>query len=61
VVGLGKTKTDRDENLTKHTGSIHAYVKKEDKNRKSNYDEGGKKQKKQYPRTEMKNNSPFSL
>jgi len=40
-------KTNREENLTKHAGSIHAYAKKEEKNRKSSYEEGGNKQKKQ--------------
>jgi len=33
--------------LTKHAGSVHAYVKKEGKNRKSNYEKGGDKQKMQ--------------
>jgi len=42
-----RLKTNREENLTKHAGSMHAYVKKEEKNRKSNYQEGGNKQKKQ--------------
>jgi len=43
-VGLAETKANREENLTKHAGSVRAYVKKEDKNRKSNYEEGGDKQ-----------------
>jgi len=41
-----RPKTNREENLTKHVGAVYAYVKKV-KNRKTNDEEGGDKQKKQ--------------
>jgi len=44
-----RLKTNWKENLTKHSGSIHAYVKKEEQNRKSNHEKGGNKQKRQDP------------
>ena len=41
-----RLKTNREENLTKHVGFVHAYVKNA-KNRKINDGESGDKQKKQ--------------
>jgi len=45
AVGLPETKKHREEHLKKPVGSIYAYVKKQ-KNRKSNDEEDGDKQKK---------------
>jgi len=41
-----RLKSNRKENLTKHVGFVYTYVKKA-KNRKSNDENGGDKQKKQ--------------
>jgi len=45
-VGLPESKNQQEKNLTKHVGFVYAYVKKA-KNRKTNDEKGGDKQKKQ--------------
>jgi len=55
-----RLKTNREENLTKHVGFVHAYVKKA-KNRKVNDEKGSDKQKKQDLYSAMKNKDHVSL
>jgi len=55
-----RLKTNREENFTKHVGSVHAYEQKA-KNRKINNKKGGDKQKKQDSYSTMKNKTHFSF
>jgi len=55
-----RLETNREEHLTKRVGSRYAYVKKA-KNRKSNDEEDGDKQKKQDTYSTIKNKTHFSL